>query len=99
MTKGGFEFEAYHIFIIVTTILGGWNFEGPERELKGISFNTHNSYFAPAYPLTILDKFYVIFVFEVGNGILKIQCVNPDCDQFVHRDEILARLSGSVKDK
>ena len=49
--------------------------------------------------LTILDTCLCLFFFEVGNGILKIQCVNPDCDQFVHRDEILARLSGSVKEK
>ena len=37
--------------------------------------------------------------FQVGQGIVKIECVSPDCDQFVHRDEILARLSGPIKDK
>ncbi len=36
---------------------------------------------------------------QVTNGVVKIQCVSPDCEQFVHRDEILARLTGSVKDK
>ena len=39
------------------------------------------------------------FSTQVSQGITKIQCLQPQCTQFVHRDEILGRLSGDVKDK
>ena len=30
---------------------------------------------------------------------VKMGCPNSDCERFVHRDEIMVRLSGPIKDK
>ena len=36
---------------------------------------------------------------QVQQAIVKIQCPSSACDQTVHRDEIMTRLSGDLKDK
>ena len=38
-------------------------------------------------------------IYEVERGVVKIECINGNCDSYVHRDEILGRLPLTMKEK
>ncbi|GFS37947.1 uncharacterized protein NPIL_647191 [Nephila pilipes] len=71
-----------------------------ENEECGICYETQYMYRRAccSFPACnhCLKRYYAS---KVENGQVKIECCNPNCKKFVHREEISARLDGSTKEK